>query len=455
MDFNDYSEQMKNTLTQYHTNIEEDIIPKLIDSFLKMYTGITELQGKLKARNLIKDDPYMKTTEFSEIIIPESEPYIESDESWKSNERFNHFIAVLSYIVHNYNLSLENLNFEEIEKLKKFVDYYQWKGVMNPTVTEVNTRVLGDKIISLRNSTDDRLVINTIDRCIENIEKGYEGVINSLKLLFLYVKESYKMFIRGDLIPIIYKEGEEYSQIDYLKKIKSQIDTTYSYLHFHKKYIIEVLDEEFSKDGPKLKAEVLKKFNSVKAVKKKKKVEEVDKKDEILLSLLLELGKTRKHLGLAIEKINENHINLTNKSGSIISRILKAISAALFNVPPKTFYKLTIITNAKGEKKSINLHFEKFYEEVKHMEYLLIPFSEEDRVKAYIESQGAGISKELDKLLHQIKKEVKNLIALDEFLKIQLKSKKLKVRGIKPELTVIKSQLNSTTKIYKEFLSTV
>lgn len=455
MDFNDYSEKMKNTLAQYHTNIEEEIIPGLIDSFSKMYTGISELQGKLKARNLIKDDPYMKTTEFSEIILPDSEPYIESDESWKSNERFYHFTSVLSYIVHNYNLSLENLNFEEIEKLKKFVDYYQWNGIMNPTVSEVNTRVLGDKIIALRHSTDDRLVINTIDRCIENIEKGYTGVIKSLKLLFLYVKESYKMFIRGDLIPLIYKEGEEYSQIDYLKRIKKEIDTTYTYLHFHKKYIVEVLEEEYSKDGAKLKSEVLKKFDSAKAVKKKKKAEEVDKKAELLLDLLVEIGKTRKHLGLAIEKINENHINLTNKSGSFISRLLKALSASLFNIAPKTFYKLIIITNAKGDKKSINLHFEKFYEEVKHMEYLLIPFSEEDRIKAYIESQGAGITKEIDKLLHQIKREVKNLIALDEFLKIQLKSKKLKVRGIKPELTVIKSQLNSATKVYKDFLSTV
>lgn len=451
MEFNDYSEEMSKILSRYHDTIEEQMFPKLLDSFTKMYMGITELQGKLKARGLIKDDPYMKTTEFTEIILPDSEPYVEADESWKSDERFYHYVSVLSYIIHNYNFSLGTLDISEIEKIKKFLDYYQWKGMLNPTTTELNTRVLGKKVISLRSSTSDRLVISTIDKCLENIDTSYDAIVEFLKYIFLYLKESYKQFIRGDLLPLLDTGGLEYSQVILLKKIKKEIDEKYSYLKFYKKYIAEVLDEEFSKDGLSLKNDVLKKFSFIKMTSPKKESKE-DNKEKLLLNLLLEFGKIRKHMNLAIEKINENHSNLISKSGSIISRILKSISMSLFNVTPKTNYKITIITNKKGDKREENLHFEKFYESVKHTEFILLPFSEDDRASAYIESLGDNVTKEIDKILLELKKEIKYLISLDDFFKIELKAKGLKSRGIKPELTVLKSLINSITQLYKEFL---
>lgn len=452
MEFDNYSEKIKDILSRYHETIEQEMIPHLLESFTKMYMGITELQGKLKVKGLIKDDPYMKTTEFSDIVLPPSDPYIESEEAWKSDERFNHYISVLSFIIHNYNFALENLSLPDIEKIKRFLDYYQWKGLMNPTTTELNTRNLGKKVISLRSSTSDRLVISTIDKCVENIEIGYDKIIELLKYIFLYLKESYKQFIRQDIVPLINNDDLEYYQQDLLKKVKIEIDNNYSYLKYYKKYIAEVLDEDFSKEGAALKKEILKKFGLIKMVKKPKEKDEKEEKGKLLLNLLLELGKVRKHLNLAIEKINENHINLSTKSGSFFSRLIKTISAALFNITPKTHYRITVPGSKEGKGQIVNLHYEKFYEKVKHTEFVLLPFSEEDRALAYIESLENSVTKEIDRILLEIKKEIKNLVALDEFFKIELKSKAIKAKGIKPELTVLKTHINSSTKIYREFL---
>lgn len=452
MEFDDYNIKMKEILSRYHDTIELEMIPKLKDSFTKLYMGITELQGKLKAKGLIKDDPYMKTTEFTDIVVPPSDTYIESDESWKSDERFYQYVSILSFIIHNYNLSLGNLSLPEIEKIKRFLDYYQWKGLMNPATTDFNTKILGKKAISLRSSINDRLVLSTIDKCIENIETSYNKIMELLKYIFLYIKESYKQFIRGDIIPLIDNDGLEYSQIDLLKKVKKEIDSNYSYLKFYKKYIGEVLDEDFSKEGSSLKNENLKKFSQINMVKASKQKDEKEAKGKLLVDLLLEIGKTRKHLNLAIEKINENHINLSTKSGSFISRFFRFLSTALFNINPKTQYKINIPSGKEGKSTSLILHYEKFYETVKHTEFVLLPFSEEDRAIAYIESLEGTVTKEIDKILLEIKREIKNLIGLDEFLKIELKAKSLKSRGIKPEITVLKTIMNSSTKLYREVL---
>jgi hypothetical protein len=453
MDVYDYNNVIREILNKYYDYLESEKIPLVKESFSKLFASFTELHGKLRQKGLIKDDPYANSNEVIEIIIPDFEPYIETEEAWKTDSRFNQYISVLSFIVNNYNLNIENLDMNEIEKINKFIQYYDLKNIINPLVTDFNTTVIGKKIISLRASSSDRLITSTFDSCIDTIYKCYDRISDGLKYIFLFLKESYKLYIRNDILTSLDTNINDYSPEDLLKKIKNEIDINFKHIKFYKKYVLEIIEEDFSPQGEGLRDDILKKLSFVNTEKSKKKEKENSgpDKNEVLLKLLLEMGKIRPQLSSAIEKINDNHLKISSVADSFFSKFLKMLSRALFNLPTKTIYNLSF-RNTSGEKQNINLHYEEFYDYVKHIEYLLLPFSEDDRAKSFIQSLSEPPTKEIDKIILGIKKSTKNLAGLDEYFKLNISGKIGKSRGIKPELNALKSQIGNCSASYRDYL---
>lgn len=453
MDLEEYSRVVRDLLTQYHDRIESQIMPKVSKDFIKLYMGITEIYGKLKNKGLIKDDPYLNNSDVMEILIPESEPFIDSEAAWKVPQRICKYISVLSYITHNYSLSLNNINFQELEKIKTFLDYYQWDSLLNPTVTEINTNSLGKLVISLRNGVNDSLIVSTIDKCIDTIKDSNKRIVNGLKYILLYLKESYKQFIREDIIPIVVTDEYKENLTLFLEKVIEEISSNYSYMKIYKKYINEVLQEEYSPEGLDLKERVLiqlGKNNKKTEVKKKQKVEDPNRP---IIVTLLELGKSRNQLAAAIDKLDINHNTLSTSNRGFFGKISYALSRYLFNIKPKTIYKVTYTVNSN--KKKADIHFEKFFADVRNLEFRLLEFAEEGRILGYISNHNDSMEKSIDKIILDIKRSIRNFMALDDYFKIELKLKGLKSKGIKPELTVLKTLLNSSTTLYREYLDTI
>lgn len=449
----EYNDQVKELLESYHDKIEKKIMPYLVIEFTNFYSGVAELCGKLRSKGLLKDDPYFKDSEVIELVIPDRSHFTESETQWKVAERIIHFESILSFITHNYNFSLNTFNFNELEKMKQFLDYYNWKGLLTTSTTDLNTQTFGKIIVSYRNSSSDSLILSTFDKCIERIIKSVDSILNKLKFILLYLKESYKLFIREDLLPIVIDKDPEADESLILGLISSEIKNNYSYLKLYKKYIIEVVKEEFSSEGDNLKNTVLKRLTiTEKKEIKEKKVKKDSGKD--LMILFLEIGKIRSHISASIEKIYLNHLSLIGKQGSFISVFFRNITRILFNNNPKTIYELKIKNNSGGSK-NMPLNFEKFYEDIKKLEYDLLNFSEEDRTIIFIDNHNANINHFIDKLLMTIKKQMAIFIALDEHLKCELRKINMKAKGIKPELTVIKTLINSSTSLYRDYLGKV
>ncbi|MGL1891908.1 MAG: hypothetical protein OCD02_09795 [Spirochaetaceae bacterium] len=449
----EYNEEVKELLESYHAKIESEVMPHLSEEFTKLYSNFVELIGKLKNKGLLKEDPYAKNSGVTELSLPDTEHFPDNESSWKVPERVSQYDAILSYITHNYVFSMNTFNFVELDKMKKFLDYYDWKDLMNPTVPDLNTQSLGKIAISFRSSTQDSLVIKTFDQCADQISKSIESIMSKLKFILLYLKESYKLFIRVDILPIVIQKHPDALESKILVLVCTEIKENYSYLKLIKKYITEVAKEEFSPEGNALKESVIKKLSITKKteVKEKKEVKVDLTKD--LVTLLMEIGKIRIHLAASIDKMFQNHNNLLQREGSFIGKLFKKLSSILFNVIPKTFYQLKI-TNKKGTSKNLSLHFEQFYQDIKKLEYELIEFAEEDKTLMFI-NKHQNITQRIDKIIITIKKDVNILVSLDSYLKVELKNKNAKAKGIKPELTVIKSLINNIASLYRDYLDNV
>ncbi len=448
----EYNNQVRELLESYHDKIETEIMPQLTKEYTTFYVGVTELCGKLKNKGLLKEDPYFKGSEIIELTIPSTEQFPESDAQWKVAERVTHYESILSFITHNYNFSLNTFNFTELEKMKQFLDYYDWKGLLNPSTPDYNTQTFGKIALTYRNSSNDSLVLNTFDKCLESIIKSVEAILNKLKIILIYLKESYKLFIRMDILPIVKEKNPDAPESKILSLISNEIKENYSYLKLYKKYINEVINEEYSSEAEELKGIVIKKLTVTKKVKVEKEKKVDNTKD--LIHLLMEIGKIRIHLAASIDKLFLNHNNLKENEGSFISKLFKKLSNLLFNITPKTIYQLKL-KNKNGSTKPLTLHFEKFYQDIKKLEYDLLNFAEEDKTIIYIKNNNNNVNQSVDRLLMTIKKHVSIFIALDEYLKVEMRKNNLKAKGIKPELTVIKTLINSSTSMYREYLDAI
>lgn len=450
----EYNDQVRELLESYHDKIETEIMPQLTKEYSKFYIGVTELCGKLKNKGILKEDPYFKGSEIIELIIPSTEQFPDSEAQWKVAERVTHYESILSFITHNYNFSLNTFNFTELEKMKQFLDYYDWKGLLNPSTPDFNTQTFGKIALTYRNSSNDSLVLNTFDKCLEGIIKSVEAILSKLKIILLYLKESYKIFIRMDILPIVKNKNPSTPESKILLLICNEIKENYSYLKLYKKYINEVIKEEYSLEGSELKEIVIKKLSVTKKNQVKKEKEKSTDYSKNLIFLFMEIGKIRVHLAASIDKLFVNHNNLKDNEGSFIGKLFKKITGLLFNITPKTIYQLKL-KNKNGSSKELTLHFEKFYQDIKKLEYDLLNFAEEDKTIIYIKNKNNNVNQSIDRLLMNIKKQVSIFIALDEYLKAELRMNNLKAKGIKPELTVLKTLINSSTSMYREYLDAI
>ncbi len=448
----EYNDQIRELLESYHDKIETDIMPQLTIEYTKFYAGVSELCGKLKYKGLLKEDQYFKGSEIIELAIPSREPFAESETQWKVAERITRYESILSYISNNYNFSLSAFNFTELEKMKKFLDYYDWKGLLNPSNPDFNTQAFGKVAINYRDSSNESLVIDTFDKCLEGIIKSVASILKNMNFILIYLKESYKVFIRMDILPIVKQKNQETLETKVLLLICSEIKENYSYLKLYKKYIAEVVKEEYTSEGNELKKIVIKKL-AVTKKSVKKSVKETNKDNtKKLINLIMEISKIRVPIAASIDKLFINHSKLKKNEENFIAKLFRKISKILFHKTSKTIYALKI-NHENGSTKLLPLHFEDFYTDIKKLECDLLKFSEEVQIILFISDKNNNINKIVDRLLLDMKKNMIIFIALDEFLKNEMKMHNLKAKGIKPELTVIKTLLNSSTSMYREYLS--
>lgn len=448
----EYSEEMESMLRDKLVELKDSTMPDLKNTFLKFYGSFSELYNLLKNRGIIKEDPYKEEDIIGSIITPENEPFPESEAEQRFSDRISKYESILTFITKDYVFSLEKLDATEIDRFLNFLSYYKWNSLMTPHHSSVNTTSLGSRIMKTKKSLSDPISQMSLDRSITDLGKYSDYITEALKTIDLFNKERYKHKIRQLLISQLPMDNIMNTQnVSYgVNFIKDNFSKLPQQEPFIADYISEIIEEDYISGGDKLREKIISSLSGETTRVKKTKREEVQiTSREILFTIITELTKIPPHLSRSLYKLEGNHTALKKNKQTFLSAFKEWLATNVFHRNPKTIYTVILENNSTGKKKKEDIHFEQFVASLMNANRSLSMLADTNSqaYSQFMDKDEEEIYQFVLKIFNKLKKDYLRLEALDARFKSSMK----KAKGIKGELTAIKTMLAMASGQHREY----
>lgn len=423
------NEELKNLLEEYRTlsTVTQNLITLLVK------------KGQIQA------DPYKMDKKISDIVVPEDSQFLESERSVKLGARLSDFERTLDFICNLFQFSLNNLTLERLKKLANLNNFIDWKSVTN-TASRANTRGLGECLANLKKS-EEQLSFEVAQDCVHRAAKAVSNANQILKGVADFQKEVFKIEIRKDVFehPSYSVEKAQASLNDAVGQIKKLFPQVMGKRAYYPELVDELVQEEYGAHKEERRKELLKKFEIAVKVEEKKATT-VDTK-EMLMEAVRTISGMAPQLDIVIGKINENVALLESEHQSWMDKLIAAFRKAFNLKEPPIEYDVGIVDASTQTRRTESIRINEFITDLGKRSRIYNSLSVK-KASGYVklESQSEGAIEEyLIKQLAECNKLMVLLQALDEYFKSTVKSEnKLKVKGLKMELTAMKNVMVKT-----------
>jgi hypothetical protein len=439
-DVNEWHLAFKAALDKKQIHLSETKIPELKAKFAKFRTAYATLYTMLRQRNFIIEDPYKEDGREIELKMPEVSPLIEQKKRENFSIRLSKFDNQLEYIVTFCVFTVEMFKPDVIKILKAVIWFIDWKN-LSRTSPSPNTQAMAEIIAKVQKHTSNMFAVKNFQACLDTLYHTATDIDKMLNDLSNYYFESYKGEIRA------YIAANMGGSVSF-DAIKARFPVAFQGRPFHLKLIDELLKEDYATDAQAARQSVLHKL----AIEDNETQIGIDVQSlrQLLVDGLHVLGGTADTLYKIIEKIEHNHEIYRTRRKSLIE-IIRDIIAIMFGKKQTCdFYecKMPDTSETKIEIIDHNLFVGELSEKVKIMR----SYIDNGKNNAHLDSiSEADLLDNLNQKIYDIKRYSRLLAALDEFFKNKdgIRNKK-HIKGIKPEITTIKSALSKAI-IKKEY----
>jgi hypothetical protein len=257
-----------------------------------------------------------------------------------------------------------------------------------------------------------------------------------LKTLTDYQREAYKLDLRNSVTSAM--APAEAAQLPLVKKKFAQVNQGKP---FYAELAEEVIKEDYSREGPALREKVLEGLRVAEA--KPKAVKAPVSFKSLLIEGVQSLGSGAAAFGEIAVKLDENQALLDNKKKNFWEKMRKLMRQMLNKDPDPVVYEVEYIDPIRGVPVREKVNFFGLRSDLERKIRTLGNISPHGggmaRLEAMQEEQLTGF---LDKNIRDVQSLHKILSALDEFFKTEVdRTDREKVKGIKPELAVIKNAI--------------
>jgi hypothetical protein len=429
----DYLKLLLDALKARADWLERSELPKLKEELRSYHTGFASLYNIYLKKGLINMDPYKGEAKIGELEVPSSTPFSDMERLDQLTRRLANYDNQLDFLVNFYQFSAEFLNLDRIKRIVGLVKYIDWVHLI-PDSQNPMTRVVAEMTNQIKVGSD-AVTMSVITEALTHLNRSFNPIMAYLKILSEYQREAYKLDFRD------ITKGMSQSDAANMQTLRKKFASVKSGTPFYPDLVEEIIKEDFSKEGPELRAAVLKKLQVAEDKPKVTKVQVSFK--NILIDGIVGLGGTTQALTDILTKLDENVVILENVNKGFMHSLKKMIQQMLNKEPEPIVYELDYMDPVKAIPVREKINFNSFRNDLERKIRSLSPMTSRSAVGGKLEAmQEEQLIGFLERNLRDIQALHKTLNALDDFFKTEAaRDIRDKIKGIKPELGTIKNAI--------------
>lgn len=345
-----FTELLEKALTQKQEWFNLNRLPHLLDLYRLHYTCVKNLNEVLTKKSIIIADPYKLDRRISEIVVPETSSFPETEAPSILGERFSEYETMLDFICTYLRFSIENFTIQKIKLLLDLNHVFDWQNI-TANSTKSNTRSLAMSVNQAR-SNATAVLVSTINDSLDKCTSSTLEIENILNELADFQKELYKGRLRKDLFehPEFDRQKAFSSPEDEMAEIKKLFPKVIGKKPFYNDLVSEIINEDQAPNNEALKAKILAKLQIKQEVENKKK--ESPNTKNILLEGIVGLAGFSPVLSQIYLKLEEDFGLLFFVKKTFFEKLKEVIRKA-FGIKEKEKICTVPITDEKTGAKSL------------------------------------------------------------------------------------------------------
>ncbi len=449
-----FAHRIEECLEAKRERLDRGELVKLKESFKLFQSSFQGLRTVLDKKGILHDDPYKYDLKISEVSVPPEGPFSESEKIDQMSVRVSQFEAYLDFLNNYYQFSSEFLTMGRIKRLLALTKYFNF-AQFSDTSTQLNTRALAE-LVGMIKKGSDQFSTGIVADALLQLDRATRDILASLKELTIYHKERYKLELRQLVMPglaidatmaITHRE-------EVLKTVRRKFAEVASERPFYPELAEEILMEDYSSDGPRLRDELLKRIE----IKEEKKVERDKEKSfrSILIDGARSLAAAAFPLEDALAKLEDNSVLLESRDQGLGARLRRMIRRLFSPEDKGIVYRVLVLDPATNQRKPEDLDFSRFVEEAQKRASLVASLSQrggpsQKRMEGLPEDQAY---KFLQRNIEELQRTLRLLAALDDYFKEEMPADlQPRLRGIKVEITTIKGAVIKANQKKHEYVA--
>jgi hypothetical protein len=449
-----FSQRLEASLDARRDKLDRTEMAKLRDALKLFQAAFQGLKAVLFKKGVLHDDPYKYELKISEVKNPPEGPFSESEKVDQISLRVSQFEAYLEFLNNYYQFTCDFLTMGRIKRVLALVKYFNFQQ-FTETSTQPNTRALAE-IAGLVKKGTDQLSSGLIAESASQLERATRDALAMLKELAAYHRERYKLELRQLVMVGIPLDSDLAigRRDDAMRLIKRKFAEVAGELAFYPELVEEVLNEDWSSDGPALREELLKRF----AVEEEKKA--VAAKERSYRGTLMDgtraLAGAAWSIDAAAAKLGEDSALLSSLDQGLGARLRRMISKIFSPGEARLEYEVVFVDQLSGKKTVEKVDFKAFVEDAGKKARLLSSLNQ--RAGASVKRLEGTTEELVYQFLQRNIEETQRILrifgALEEYFKSSLPAElRPKMRSVRPEATTIKGAIIKANQKKHEYVS--
>ena len=424
-----FREELQEALAKKQEWYNSECLQNLLSQYRLMHSCVKNLYECFVKKSLITPDPYRLDKKISEIVVPESSPFSESEISKVFGERFSDYETMFDFICTYFRFSTENFTIQNVKKLIDFNKAFEWDDLSmnNP---KMNTRALAITINNAKNGAPN-VVQSMINDSVAKSAQATKEIARILNELGIFQRELYKGGLRKDLFehPDFDKAKAAESPENELAEIKRLYTKVTGKKNFYNDLVNEIIEEDHGPDKERKQAAVLERLaikNVTKTAEKKKAGPDTK---EMLMQAVMAIAACAPTIIQLHAKLSENFEVLFTRKATFWNKLMveriQKLNVSEFVID---LSKKERIYNGIG---------------VKGVEYQRIESASEDAILTFVNKQ-----------ISEIQSAFVIINALDAYFKNKVAAEhKARIKGMQIELSALRNSIINANKKRAEYAS--